>query len=256
MSDRVSDSPLHIAVKRGNERVTRLLIDARNVDTKNGDGDTLLHLAIYHSESLVRLIVDHGIYTLATNDVGYTALQQQMEIGDEDKIRTLVNAHPDPDAAFEDINTMRDPNENWYGEWSFDKEQAIRRSIDIAYDIAVRRWNLSDIDRDVLRGYDMTRYLNRFERDFSVIRLMTKRISEKSAKKYWKKYGSSTSRCASNDVFMIASPDVSCRSRPVLNLCDVLNFCGIIYHKKKFSKFDIVVFIVSFDMMFKNSILG
>lgn len=91
---KVSDHLLQIACSQGQLAIARLLIvvGMLDVDKKNAEGKTLLHLATKNRHwGVARLLIQEGADVNQSDDQGYTALHYVMQSNDVDVIETFIS---------------------------------------------------------------------------------------------------------------------------------------------------------------------
>jgi len=95
------DTPLHIAVKEGNKKIAKFLLnqDANiNINAINKDGDTLLHIAVKEgNKKIAKFLLNQGADINAANKDG----DRPLHIASKDKVSLktldiLLKYHPDP----------------------------------------------------------------------------------------------------------------------------------------------------------------
>lgn len=101
-STEIGITPLGIALARGHQETSRVLIDAGaplDAVTEN-PGDTLLHLAVMGRNAiLVRELLERGLDVNARNTFNWTPLKYAIYAEDEAVVRILIDAGADPPAS-------------------------------------------------------------------------------------------------------------------------------------------------------------
>ena len=98
--NKYGESPLHVAVKRGDiEKVRSLLLEGANANSKDHAGWRPIHESMREGENalrIIRLLVDHGADINAKSDSGNTALHDAAAYMSHEIIEYLVQSGADP----------------------------------------------------------------------------------------------------------------------------------------------------------------
>lgn len=124
-------TPLHVAVRHGNLKLSRLLIrSGANIQAKNVDGDTPLHLAARRAEMhTFEGLLDLGADINAKNSDGRTPVQVALNAGYRSKLKQMFDnrgmAFPEPDIGVGELIMRINHIEG------FQKEESVQKAIDL-----------------------------------------------------------------------------------------------------------------------------
>ena len=98
--NKYGESPLHVAVKRGDlDKVRSLLLEGADVNSKDHAGWRPIHEAMREGDNalnIIRLLVEHNANINALSDSGSTALHDAAAYMSEEIIEYLIKSGADP----------------------------------------------------------------------------------------------------------------------------------------------------------------